>query len=307
MDAAIAELAHAQHGVVAHWQLAALGLGREAIKHRARNGRLHRLHVRVYAVGHVVLSIRGRWMAAVLACGPGAVLSHYDAGRLHGILRGVGSAPIHVTAPRGRKAHDGIKVHRVRQLDPRDRGRIHGVPVTSLARTLLDLAAALPPRRLARVVEEAERLHLFDLRAIRSVIDRSPGRRGRRALIAACHEALEEARYAKSDPERELLEVCRDVGAPLPALNATVEGEMVDAHFVGTNVVIEYQSWEWHRTHETLERDSAKSMKLQAAGYRVIPVTKWGLAELRRSLAALLDSGRTRPALDRGARARALP
>jgi hypothetical protein len=306
-DAVIANLAGRQHGRVAGWQLRSMGIGRGAIQARVRNGRLHRLYPDVYAVGHVVTTLRGNWMAAVLACGPEAVLSHVDAARLRGVLRGVGSGPIHVTVPRARKGHDGIRVHRVRSLDPRDHGRLHGVPVTSLARTLLDLAEVLPPTRLARVVEEAERLHLFDLGAIRSVIDRSPGRRGRRALIAGCREALEEARYAKSDPERELLEVCRDVGAPLPALNAMVAGEMVDAHFAGTNVVIEYQSWEWHRTREALERDSAKALRLQAAGYRVVPVTKRGLGELRRTLPALLDSGRTRPAPDRGARARALP
>jgi hypothetical protein len=244
-------------------------------------------------------------MAAVLACGPGAVLSHSDAARLWGILRGTGSGAIHVTAPRTREGAKGIRVHRVRWLDPRDHGRIHNIPVTSLARTLLDVAELLTPRRLARVIEEAERLHLFDLRAIEDVLERSPGRRGRRPLRAACEAALEEARYAKSEFERDLLDLCREIDAPLPAMNVMVEGEMVDAHFRGTALIVELQSWEWHRTRGALERDSAKALKLVAAGYRVVPVTKRGLPELRRSLPALLDSCRTPREPDRGATVRA--
>lgn len=246
-------------------------------------------------------------MAAVLACGPAAVLSHFDAGRLWGILRGVGAGPIHVTVPRSRNGQEGIRVHRVRTMDPRDVTRLHNIPVTSLARTLLDLAEVLPAPRLARVVEEAERLRLFDLRAIQDVIERSPGRKGRRPLRAACEAALEEARYSKSEFERDLLDLCRDIGAPLPATNVTVAGEEVDAHWPGTTLVIELQSWAWHRTRQALDRDSAKSLRLQAAGYHVVPVTKRGLSELRDSLPALLDSCRRPPAHGPGGLARVSP
>jgi hypothetical protein len=303
----VAELAGKQHGRVAGRQLRAMGLGKGEIQWRVRNGRLHRLYRDVYAVGHVVSTLRGNWMAAVLACGPGAVLSHFDAARLWGILRGVGSGAIHVTVPRTREGAKGITVHRVRSLDPRDHGRIHNIPVTSLARTLLDLAELLTPQRLARAIEEAERLHLFDLRAIQDVLDRSPGRRGRQRLRAACEAALEEARYSKSEFERDLLDLCLETGAPLPAMNVSVEGEMVDAHFPGTTLIVELQSWQWHRTRQALERDSAKALKLAAAGYLVVPVTKRGLAALRRSLPALLDSCRRPLEPDRGAIARAWP
>jgi hypothetical protein len=241
----------------------------------------------------------------VLACGPGAVLSHFDAARLWGVLRGIGSGPIHVTVPRGRKGHEGIRVHRVRSLDPRDHGRIHNIPVTSLPRTLLDLAEVLTPRRLARVIEEAERLHLFDLNEIRAVLERNPQHRGRRLLVAGCGAALEEARHSRSDLERDFLDVCRAAGVPLPATNVSVEDEDVDAHWPGTTLIVELQSWQWHRTREALERDSAKALRLAAAGYRVVPVTGRGLAALRCSLPALLDSCRTPREPDRGATARA--
>jgi hypothetical protein len=303
----IAELARRQHGRVAGRQLRAMGLGKGAIQWRVQNGRLHRLYRDVYAVGHVVDTRRGKWMAAVLACGPGAVLSHLDAGRLWGILRGVGSGSIHVTVPRNREGYDGIRVHRVRSLDPWDHGRIHNIPVTSLARTLLDLAEVLSPRRLERVIEEAERLHMFDLGAIHDVLERSPGRRGRRALRAAVEAALEEARHSRSDLERDFLDLCRDTGVPLPATNVGVEGEDVDAHWPGSALVIELQSWEWHRTRQALERDSAKALKLEAAGYRVVPVTSRGLGELKLVLPALLDSCRRPPTPGPGASARASP
>lgn len=271
-----------------------------------RKGRLHRLYPDVYSVGHVVQTLRGNWMAAVLACGPGAVLSHSDAGRLWGITRSL-YGPVHVTAPRGRKGHEGIRAHRVRSLDPRDHGRLHDIPVTSLARTLLDLAEVLPPRRLARAIEEAERLQLFDLRQIQAVIERNPGRRGRLPLMAGCEAALDEARHSKSSLERDLLDVCRDAGVPLPVTNVSVEGEEVDAHWPDTNLIIELQSWTWHRTRQALDRDAGKALKLQLAGYSVVPVTSRGMPELRRTLRALLDSCRTRPEPGRGATARASP
>lgn len=304
----LAELARAQYGRVAGWQLRAMGLGRGAIQHRVRTGRLHRVYRDVFAVGAVVETLRGRWVAAVLACGPKAVLSHHDAARLWGIVRGAGSGPVHVTVPgRSRRGLTGIRLHLVRSLDPRDHGRLHGIPVTSLARTLLDLAEVLSPRRLARAIEEAERLRLFDLSEVRATIERNPGRKGIQSLVVGCGAALEEARHSRSDLERGFLDVCGEAGVPLPAMNVSVQGEMVDAHWPGTNLVVELDSWEWHRTREAFERDRAKAVKLQAAGYRVLPVTSRGLKDFRRRLPALLDSARTRPARGPVAPARAWP
>ena len=307
-DQEIAELAGKQYGRVAGWQLRAMGLGRGAIQHRVRTGRFHRLYRDVYAVGHVVRTLRGNWMAAVLACGPGAVLSHFDAARLWGILRGVGAGAIHVTVPgRSKAGAAGIRLHLVRNLDPRDHGRLHNIPVTSLARTLLDLAEVLPKRRLERAIEEAERLQLFDLDEIRGVLERSPGRRGRRPLIAACEAALEEARHTKSDLERDFLDLCREIGVPLPATNVMVGGEEVDAHWPGTTLVVELQSWAWHGTRQALHRDSGKAIRLEILGHRVLPVTSRTLRDLRRALPALLDSCRIPPAPGPGVSARVSP
>lgn len=153
-ERAIPALAARQHGVVARKQLVALGLGRGAIAHRLAVGRLHRVHPGVYAVGHPLLAARGRWMAAVLACGRSALLSHRTAASLWGLMP-TAAARTDVTTPaRSRGGPPGIRIHRVRSLHPEDGATVDGIPVTSVSRTLLDLAEVLSAGRLARALEE---------------------------------------------------------------------------------------------------------------------------------------------------------
>jgi hypothetical protein len=157
-DMEIARLAAGQHGVVAHGQLLTLGVGPSAIQRRIRSGRLHSLHVGVYAVGHPLLFAHGRWLAAVLACGSGALLSHRSASELWGIVRSRGSH-VDVTAPhRTRSGQEGIVLHLPRHLDYEDIATRDGIPITSIACTLLDLAEVVSLRRFERAQEEAERL-----------------------------------------------------------------------------------------------------------------------------------------------------
>src|SRR5689334_8331410 len=101
LDRKISWLAERQHGVVAYWQLDALGLGAGAIKERDYAGWLHRVHKGVFAVGHRKLTQKGKWMAAVLACGKTAVLSGFSAAELHGLITVLASRPIEVTVARG--------------------------------------------------------------------------------------------------------------------------------------------------------------------------------------------------------------
>jgi hypothetical protein len=136
--------------VVSHVQLLDLGQSRAAIQHALRAGRLHRLHRRVYVVGHRSLSVHGRWMAAVLACGSGALLSHRDAGALFGI-RPLSGTRVDVTVVgRTRHSQKGIALHLPRRLHEDDRALRDAIPVTSVSRTLLDLAEVLRPRQLQR-------------------------------------------------------------------------------------------------------------------------------------------------------------
>jgi predicted transcriptional regulator of viral defense system len=184
-DVAIAQVAGRQWGVVASRQLLAIGLSRPGIVRRVRAGRLHPVHRCVYAVVQPrVLRREGRWMAAVLACGEGAVLSHGSAAA-HWELLGSAAAKIDVTARVSRERVEGIRLHRSRSLDARDTTNHQGIPITSVARTLLDLAATVRADRLERALAQAQRLQLYDHGAITDVLERSNGHRGKGVLAAA--------------------------------------------------------------------------------------------------------------------------
>ena len=144
--------------MVARRQLVALGVGRRALGHAVETGRLHVWYRGVYAVGHRSLKREGRWMAAVLAVGPGAVLSHRSAAALWGIRPSARTA-IDVNVGRKVPSRQGIDVHQAR-LAPDEVTALDGIPVTTAARTLVDVAAVLPADQLRRAVRQAELLRL---------------------------------------------------------------------------------------------------------------------------------------------------
>jgi predicted transcriptional regulator of viral defense system len=182
-DRAVLAVAGRQHAVVTSAQLRDAGLGRNAVAHRIRTGWLRRRHRGVYLVGPLA-GEHSRAMAAVLAVGPGALLSHDAAAALWG-LRSPQKGPIDVTVA-GRETRDrpGIRSHTAR-LHPRDATRKHGIPVTSPARTLLDLAATLPQRELDRAVEQAQVQRQASLHSLNEQFKRYPRHRGTAALTKA--------------------------------------------------------------------------------------------------------------------------
>jgi very-short-patch-repair endonuclease len=258
--------------VVAAWQLLRLGFTRRQIECRLASGRLHAIHRGVYAVGHRVLDSRGVQMAAVLACGRSAVLSHRAAARLWAI-RPDSRRAIDVTVPGpGRRPRDRISVHAVRALDPRDRAVIEGIPVTTLARTLLDLAEVVPEDHVARAIEEAARRRIFDLRALEELLARSPGRRGRRRLRGALEDHIIEP-ATRSELERRFFALCREAGLPRPMVNTLVEGYEVDFYWPDIRLVAELDSFESHGTRRAFERDRERDATLMLAGHRVVRIT----------------------------------
>jgi very-short-patch-repair endonuclease len=273
LDPVISELGARQHGRVARWQLLDFGIGPGAIDHRVRTKRLHVVLPGVYAVGHRSAGRKGAWMSAVLYAGPNALLSHLDAGALWGICTD-SSARTHVTTTdRGRKPRPGVAVHRVRELALQERTERDGIPVTSLARTLLDLARMLDARRLERAIEEAERLGLFNLPDVDAVLARGNGRRGATQLrLELAKRRLPEA-FTRADGERLLRELCRDAGLPQPAMNLWVEGYEVDALFEDARLIVEVDSFEYHGSRAAFERDRKRDAALHAAGYRVMRIT----------------------------------
>jgi predicted transcriptional regulator of viral defense system len=267
----VADLARRQYGIVDHAELLGVGLSASAIHRWAADGRLHRLYRGVYAVGHTAVTGHGLWLAAVKACGPEAVLSHQSAAALWN-LRASSSPFIDVTTPR-RASPDGIRVHRVRQLHPEDRAVIDRIPVTSLARTLLDMADVLSVRQLIRAIEQAERLRLFDLNATKRLLARSNGRRVK-TLQAAIAAVKGEPPRVNSDWERDLLDFCDDHDIPKPELNVIVEGYEVDALWREKKLIVELDSYAFHRSLRAFEHDRRKYATLQLAGYLVLPLTR---------------------------------
>jgi len=154
LDSRLASLASRQHGIVTGRQLTALGISTTERRYRVRVGRLHPIHRGVYAVGHRNLSENARFIAAVAAIGADAALSHVSAAALWGLTSS--GRDVNVTTTRSVKPRPGIRLHVVRALPPTDVTRRHGIPVTTPARTILDLADVFDDRKLARTVHEGE-------------------------------------------------------------------------------------------------------------------------------------------------------
>ncbi|HWT93746.1 MAG TPA: type IV toxin-antitoxin system AbiEi family antitoxin domain-containing protein [Solirubrobacteraceae bacterium] len=284
-DERVAALAGRQHGVISRRQLEALGIGRAAITTRVERGSLHRLYPGVYAVGHTALSPRGRWLAAVGACGPNAALSHTSAGALRG-FRDTGRAVIDVTTPdRGRKGHPGIALHRVRHLDPADVTTVDGVRVTTVARTLVDLATVLPQDALEKAVHETEVRRLLDVQAVHEAITRAPGRR-----TAALAALIVSPDVDKPHLERLLLKIVDRAGLPRPILNAMVHGHEADALWPQHRLIVELDGERTHLTRKRFRTDRRRDVELLRHGIVTVRLTHDDLTTgACRTEAALLD------------------
>ena len=277
-DTVIAQLAESQHTVVSLDQLKAVGLSASGVRKRGASGRLHRIYRGVYAVGHGRLTREGRWMAAVLACGPKAVLSHRSAAGLWG-LRPDNRASTDVSLP-GRSARSrlGIDVHRSTTLTPADCTIVDGIPCTTLARTLLDLAEVVDRRGLERAIEQAEVLRLFDLRAVDEVLARANGRRGA-AVLRTVLEGLQEPALTDTELEERFLALCRASSLPRPEVNEWLDIDdlpAIKADFLwrAERLVIETDGWESHGTRQAFERDRRRDERLKLAGYEPLRFTR---------------------------------
>jgi very-short-patch-repair endonuclease len=252
-------------------QLYDLGYSRSGIARKVEARRLHRLHRSVYALGHKRLTAKGRWMAAVLACGPGAVLSYAEAAALHD-LRQIPSGRINVTAP-SRHNLPGIRTHYVRTVHPEDTTTVDAIPVTSLARTYLDLAETLDLARLIDALEAAQRQNKLDVGAIEAVIALNPGRHGIRPLATAIAELADDPPLLQSHLERAFRALIRDHGLPQPQYNVYVEGELVDAVWREHRLVVEVDGWNYHRTKRSFRNDRRRDRKLLRAHWRAARFT----------------------------------
>jgi predicted transcriptional regulator of viral defense system/very-short-patch-repair endonuclease len=272
---ALARMAHRQHGVVSIRQLEGpLGFSERSVSRAVSAGRLHRMHRGVYAVGHTDLSPHGECLAAVLAVGPGALLSYYSAGWLWGIWRG-SPKPIHVTAsvPRHHPAPTGVVRHRARNLADDDRAFVDGIPVTSVARTLLDLAWKLSGDQLRRALERAEDLGLLDLDELRAIVARNRGHHGAKRLRLAL-DTYGPRRFTRSEFERRFVDHLVRSGLPRPVTGWNEVGYELDVYWPDLDFGIELDTYETHGTRDAFERDHDRDLALIMAGIETIRISE---------------------------------
>lgn len=264
---AIRELAERQHGVVAYRDLLALGMGRGLIQARLENGWLVPLHRGVFALGHRRIGPRGEWMAAVLACGEDAVLSHASAAQLWGLRASRG--PIEVTRTAGHRRPRGVRLHQTRSLPPEDRQVEAGIPVTSIERMVLDMAARLDDRQLEHLLVEADRDHRLRWSELGRVIEGGRGKKGTRRLRRVAALVSPMAAETLSSLEVDFLILCRDAGLPQPQVNSLVKGRVVDFCWPAARVIVETDGYKFHKGRPAFEHDHESTVALEASGYRV--------------------------------------
>lgn len=266
-DARIARIADRQHGNVTREQLNALGLSTNAITHRVKSGRLHRVHRGVYSVGRPPRTALERASGAVLACGPGAALSHLSALALWDLGRWAWT--IAVTTPTMHH-RPGIHLHRANALLRRDFRRHQGIRVTSPARTLLDCMPLLSQRAVPRAVNEAIRRKLVrrsDLADVGRRFPRHPGARRLAEFVTA------KGGPTRSGWEDDFPAFCRRFGLPEPVMAAKVAGWEVDALFPDCKVIVELDGWDFHSSRESFESDRERDASTLMAGHVTVRMT----------------------------------
>jgi hypothetical protein len=285
LNAAIATLAARQHGVVSLGQLVALGLTPSAVRDRVASGSLHRIHRGVYAVGHPHITARGRRMAAVLAYGR-AALSHTTAAAHLGLLNSE-SGIVHVTTSGRGKSRPGIRAHSGATLLERDVVRHEGIPTTSWARTLLDIAPSVSRRALERALDRTMTLELFDLRTLEDVLGRARGRAGAGLIRRVLADHGIGTTETRTGFEEALFSIVDGAGIRRPVCNYVIEvGEeepiSVDFAWIPERVAVEFDSWRWHSAPIAQARDKRRYRALTLAGWMVLPMSERDVAEPER-------------------------
>jgi very-short-patch-repair endonuclease len=249
-----------QHGVIARWQLLERGYTERAIKHAIATGWLHPVFAGVYAVGRPELSRFGMWMASVLASGRSAVVSHESAGALLGFWRYTAELVVSILANE-RPRNPGIRVHRRAHLETTTH---HGIPVTTPAATLIDLAARHPRNELEAALNEADLHGLIKLQALREELDRMPRMPGLAKLKAIIDRRT--FTFTRSELERAFLPLARGAGLTNLLTRVYVNGYEVDFFAPDLGIVIETDGGAFHRTPAQQAADRRRDHAHLAAG-----------------------------------------
>jgi hypothetical protein len=245
---------------------------------RLQRGALLRIGAGVYAVGHCALTQKSRWMAAVLACGPQAFLSHRSAAVLHGLIT-LQADPLDVvtTSSRSGRTRPGICAHAMK-LAASDVATVAGIPCTTVSRTLVDLAAVMPRRQVARAFDEAQVLGVLDLDAIAEALDSGSRRRGFATLRSILAEHRPGSTLTRSELEERFLALVAKAGIPEPLSNQRIRvsgRRRVEVDFVwpAERLVVETDGLYTHITRRSFEHDRRRDVALTTAGWRVVRFT----------------------------------
>jgi very-short-patch-repair endonuclease len=287
-DRGLWRLAAAQHGVVTRAQLLDLCLTRSAILHGLRTRRLWSVHPGVYAVGRPELSREGVWLAAVLACGARAALSHLSAAELWEIVdRAPRQSHVSVPSGAGRAGPRGVRLHRAVTLRREEVTQRRGIPVTTLPRTLVDLAGVLDRPSLKRAVRQCERLHRLDLAELRPALDDAPRNAFRHARLRRVLDGyVAGTGRADSELEAAFLELCARHRLPPPETQAPIGPYRADFLWRAQRLVVETDGRQSHDGFVAFRDDRVKDRVLRAAGFVVLRFTFAEVVREPRTVAA---------------------
>jgi very-short-patch-repair endonuclease len=271
----VAKIAERQHGVVSIGQLRRCGVSEDAVRARAALGQMHRVHRGVYALGHRALSPEGRLMAAVLALGGGpsgggSVLEHWGAAVSHRSALSLWSllpanrvlCDVIVAGAGGRARRGGIRVHRSLTLAPGDVTLHRGIPVTTPERTIADLREAISTGRGGPISG----------RELRKAI--------RQANVLGLPIGSGDAKVrTRSDLEGDFLRLCRLHRLPRPEVNVRVGPYLIDFLWRERRLVVETDSYLYHRGEAAFQDDHARDLELMRRGFEVLRLSELQLDE----------------------------
>jgi len=277
-DREIARIAARQKGLITREQLLRCGLGRGAIDHRLKNGRLHRYHPGVYVVGHTSLEQFGGELAAVLYYRGHAIVSHRTAALVWGLVE---SPPDEVTltvVDSDCRSRPGLRLHRAARIDRSDVQAQRGLPLTSAARTLLDLAGGASGVELEDALAKARGRRLVRDEEIRAAISRAPNRRGASRMSRLLGSGRRSG-FTRSKAERRLRALVEAAQLPQPLVNVPLLGYTVDFLWPDQRVVLEVDGLAYHAGAAAFTRDRRRDQRLTAAGYLPMRATWDDLTE----------------------------